>query len=321
MTLLIAFLAPDRLWWLLLIPVIVIAYLVLVARKGGFGRRPGQRSRLERLLPQQAAWKRHVAVGAAVLSLLFLNVAWAMPKDVVRVPRDRATVVVTLDVSKSMIAEDVKPNRMDAARAGAKNFVGMVPPRFNLALVAFAGTANLIVPPTTDRGMLTRAIDNLQVAPATAIGDAIYQSLDALLLVPPDPAHPNDPAPAAIVLLSDGQTTIGRSSHDAALEAKKQKVPVFTIAYGTADGYVIDHGERQPVPVNHAELADIARTSGGKKFSAANSSELQEVYKSIAQSIGYEEVDQEVTERYVWLAGLSCLLASLALISLAARWP
>ncbi len=314
------FMRPERLWWLLLIPALLMLYLGLLwrrrsrARSRSIGRR-------ERVLPQQQAWKRHVAVGAAVLSLAALNVAYAQPKGEVDVPRDRATVVLTIDISRSMIAEDVSPNRLEAAKAAAQDFLGMLPTGFNVALVSFAATAAVVVPPTTDRGVVGAAIQNLEVAPSTAIGEGIYSALDAMAQAPPDPEHPDDPAPGAIVLLSDGYTNIGRPSATAAEDAKELDIPVYTIAYGTPGGYVESGGRREPVPVNHAELEEIARISGGKKFSAGSSAELRQVYESIANTVGYVKEDREVTEQYAGYALAFALLASLAVASLAARWP
>lgn len=316
----ISFIEPERLWWMLLIPVLLLLYFVLLRRKSARSRTTGI-TNLDRVLPKQQAWKRHIAVGAAVLSLAALNVAFAKPSDQVDVPRDRATIVIALDVSRSMIAEDVKPNRLDAAKAGAKDFLGMLPPRFNVALVAFAGSAAVVVAPTTDRGLVSRAIDNLQVAPSTSIGEGIYSSLDALALAPVDPDHPEDPAPGAIVLLSDGYTNIPRYSAPAAKEAKNRGYPIYTIAYGTDDGYVVDQGRREPVPVNHEELQRVADISGGKKFAAASGDELKQVYSAIAEQVGYVKVQQEVTEYYAgWALGFA-VLAAMAVIALGARWP
>ena len=316
----ISFIEPERLWWMLLIPVLLLLYFVLLRRKSARSRTTGI-TNLDRVLPKQQAWKRHIAVGAAVLSLAALNVAFAKPSDQVDVPRDRATIVIALDVSRSMIAEDVKPNRLDAAKAGAKDFLGMLPPRFNVALVAFAGSASVVVAPTTDRGLVSRAIEGLQVAPSTAIGEGIFSSLDALVLAPVDPDHPDDPAPGAIVLLSDGFTNLGRKSATAAQAAKERKTPIYTIAYGTADGYVVDGGRREPVPVNHEELQRVADISGGKKFAAGSSGELKDVYASIAKAIGYVKEEQEVTEIYTGYAFGFAILAAIAVISLGARWP
>lgn len=318
-SLFIEFMRPERLWGLLLVPLIGGLYLLLSSR---FRPNPRQRSsRLSLVIPKDRAWKRHGAVAMALLSLASLVVAWAMPKSFTNVPRDRATVVIAIDVSLSMRAKDVEPDRLEAAQAAAQDFTKMLPDRFNVSLVAFAATADVVVPPTTDRGAVDRAIQNLQLAPTTAIGEGIYTSLKSLKMVPPDPSHPNETAPAAIVLLSDGATNSGRSSLTAAQDAKKQDVPVYTIAYGTATGYVMENGVRQPVPVNHGELSAVAKASGGKKFSAASKSELEAVYKTIAQSVGYEKVYTEVTDRYAGLSLLFAVLAALGVISLGARWP
>ncbi len=320
MTPLIAFFHEERLWWLLLVPGLLALYALLLAMKSKRTRTFGI-DHLDRVMPRQAAWKRHVAVAAAVISLAALIVAFAQPKDVVRVPRERATIVVAIDVSRSMEATDVQPSRIEAEKVAAQQFVDMMPKGFNVSLVAFSGTAAVVVPPTSDHGMVNRAIQNLQLGPSTAIGEGIYSSLDALTLAPSDPAHPNDPAPGAIVLLSDGYTNIGRSSLDAAKDAKKRGFPIHTIAYGTRDGYVVSNGRREPVPVNPAELKAVSDASGGEFFQADSTTKLGDVYKQIASSVGYELVDQEVTELYAGIALAFAVLASLAVLSLAARWP
>ena len=314
------FMRPERLWWLAMIPLLLGLYVFLLWRRRRKAR-PHAITNLERVLPKQQAWKRHVAVGAAVLALGALNVAFAQPKGEVEVPRERATVVITLDISRSMIAQDVAPDRITAAKSAAKDFLNLLPAGFNVSLVSFAGTAAVVVPPTTDRGVVAAAIDNLQVAPSTAIGEGIYSSLDAMAQAPPDPDHPDEPAPGAVVLLSDGYTNVGRPSDQAARDAAAQPIPIYTIAYGTANGYVENNGRREPVPVNPAELAQVSRLSGGKAFTAGSAGQLKEVYSSIAKSVGYVKVDQEVTEQYAGYALLLAVLAAVAVISLGARWP
>lgn len=315
----IDFLVPQRLWWLALVAGVGLLYVLLANRSSVRSNSP--KNKLSLVLPSDRPWKRHLAVVTALLAMTSLVVAYAKPKDFAEVPRERATVVIAIDVSRSMAAEDVKPNRMVAAQSAAKDFLQMLPPRFNVALVAFAGSASLVVPPTTDRGTVGRAIDNLKLAPSTAIGEGVYSSLNALTLVPPDPDNPGKTAPAAIVLLSDGASNMGRNSLQAAKDAKAQNVPVYTIAYGTAGGYVVEKGIKQPVPVNHKELLDVAEASGGKKFSAASSAELKDVYQSIAKSVGTEKVYVEVTEKYAGYALLCGIIAALSVMSLAARWP
>lgn len=317
---LISFFHPQRLWLLAAVPLLLLLYVGLLQRARTRSRTVGI-DNLSRVMPKQAAWKRHVAVVAAVVSLASLTVAFAQPKDAVDVPRERATVVLAIDVSRSMDAMDVDPNRLDAAKAAASGFVDLLPRGFNVSLVAFAGSSSIIAPPTQDRGLVKRAIENLKLAPSTAIGEGIYSSLDAMLLVPPDPARPDEPTPGAIVLLSDGYTNIGRSSLVAARDSKAAGFPIYTIAYGTPNGYVVSQGRREPVPVNPAELNTVARESGGEAFQAGSRGELERVYASIARSVGFEKVDQEVTEWYTGIALGFALLASLAVLSLAARWP
>lgn len=317
---LLSFLYPERLWLLALVPLLLLLYWILNRRTASRTRRFGI-DKLDRILPKQQAWKRHLGVAFALLSLVALNLAFALPRDQVDVPRERATVVIAIDVSNSMMATDVPPNRLDASKEAAQGFVDMLPNGFNASLVSFAGTAAVVVPPTTDRGLVKRAIQNLQLAPATAIGEGIYSALDALRLAPPDPKHPEDPTPGAIVLLSDGSTNIGRPSDAAAQAARDVKAPIYTIAYGTPEGYVVSNGRREQVPVNKVELATIARISGGQAFSAGSTSELRTVYQSIARSVGFEKVDAEVTERYAGYALILAVAAALAVMSLAARWP
>ena len=311
------FLMPGRLWALLIIPVIGVLYVLLSNR----GSKTQVSHRLRVVVPKDAAWKRNGAVLLAMLSLASLIVAWAIPRDYVDKPRDRATVVVAIDVSWSMEAEDVDPNRIRAAQAAAKAFIGSLPERFNVALVTFAGTPAVNVAPTTDRGVLDRAIDALVLAPSTAVGEGIYKSLDALKLVPPDPDNPDETPPAAIVLLSDGATNVGRASAGAATAAKEAGVPVYTIAFGTDNGFVEQDGQRQRVAVDHYELSEIAKLSGGKKYSADSASQLSEVYEAIRASVGTEKVPAEVTDRYAGLALIFAVLAALGVISLGARWP
>jgi Ca-activated chloride channel homolog len=314
------FLAPSRLWLLLLIPALVGLYLLLVQRKRNRNKQVG-RTMFDLVIPRDRTWLRHLAVGLSILSLLTLTLAFAKPKDEVSIPRERATIVVTIDVSLSMEATDVKPTRLEAAKAAAKDFVTALPPKFNVALVSFAGTATTVVPPTLDRGAVTAAIANLSPDRSTAIGEGIYTSLAALAQVPPDPDNPDAVVPARVVLLSDGKTQIGRTSDQAAQAAKDQRVPIYTIAYGTAEGYIEIGGRQEPVPVDKAELAKVAKISGGEAYTASSAGELKQVYKDIGSSVGKEKVDREVTARYAGFGLGFAILAALGLVSLGARWP
>lgn len=317
---LLSFLEPGRLWLLVLIPVLVGVYLWLVQRKHQRNRQLG-RTMFDLVIPRDRTWLRHLAVGLSILSLLTLTVAFAKPKDEVLVPRERATIVVTIDISLSMQATDVEPNRLDAAKTAAEQFVSSLPPKFNVSLVVFAGAATTLVPPTLDRGAVTAAIQALRPQASTAIGEGIYTSLAALAQVPPDPDDPTAVAPARIVLLSDGKTQVGRPSDGAAQESKAKQVPIYTIAYGTADGYIEIGGRREPVPVDRAELARVSKISGGQAYTATSAGQLKQVYADIGSSVGKERVDREVTYRYAGFGLAFAILAALGLSSLAARWP
>jgi Ca-activated chloride channel family protein len=312
-----SFAHPGRLWALLAIPGMLLLYLALL-----WARRDNHHgSRLP--INTDRPWVRHTAVVLAVASLGLLAIAWATPRQTVDVPRERATVVVVMDVSLSMDAADVVPTRLAAAKESAKEFVSSLPPRFNVALVEFAGTASIAVPPTTDRGVVNAAIENLQLRESTAIGEGIYAGLDALLMVPSDPDDPDAEVPATMVVLSDGESQRGRSPYTAAAEAKRRSVPVNTIAFGTDHGYIIDQrtGRREWVRVNREQLAEIAAEGGGKGYYAPSAERLREVYAEIRHSAGTEEAYLEVTSRYVGAGLVMGLLAALGIVSLGARWP
>lgn len=317
-TVMISFLQPQRLWWLSLVALLLLWYLAMRIRAG---KATGFKSELQRYLPQRARWKQHLSVFFALLSVSILIVAYAIPSEPTKIPRERATVVLAIDVSKSMECEDISPNRISAAKVEAKKFVKELPKGFNVSLVSFAGTATLLVPPTTDRDVLDNAIENLELAPATAIGDAIYTALKAGTLAPPDPNNPDKQAPTVIVLLSDGKTTLGRSSATAAEEAKKMNVPIYTIAYGTPDGTIPVDGGFQRVPVDYNELKKVSNISGGQAYSAESANELKNVYEGLSKELGYDLKPEPVAYKYAGYAWIFGFLALLGIGSLAVRWP
>jgi len=304
---------------LVLIPLMVAGYIFLVLRKKKSGMRFTNTTILGRVVPKQSQWRRHLAVALSLAALFALSFAWARPNGIEMQPRERATVVLVLDISLSMQATDVKPTRLDAAKEAALTFIKALPAQYNLSVVSLSGNPSVRLPPTIDRVQAQQAVRSLKVQESTAVGESIYTALSALQMAPK--GTDSTPAPGAIVLLSDGQNTAGRSPAQAANEAKKQSIPIYTIAYGTANGYVENNGRREPVPVNPAELAQVSRLSGGKAFTAGSAGQLKEVYSSIAKSVGYVKVDQEVTEQYAGYALGFAVLAAFAMISLGARWP
>jgi Ca-activated chloride channel family protein len=301
-----SFLSPDRLW-LLLIPLLgLVAYLVAVRRKPKYALRFSDVELLEKVAPDRPGWRRHVPAVAVILATSLLLVAFARPVMAVPVPVDQATVVLAVDVSLSMDADDVDPVRIDAAKAAARNFVDLAPEDLQIGLVAFAGVALPAVAPTTDREALTSAIDRLTLAEGTAIGEAIYTAID---LVDVERDGEDGEVPAAIVVLSDGETTVGRSEVDAAAEASAASLPVSTIAFGTREGSIVYEGEVVPVPANEGALREVAETTGGQFFAVASAEELQQILDDVGSEVGIETEEREVWEWFLF-GGVAVLVVA-----------
>lgn len=319
MNLATSFLNPERLLLLLLVPLLVALYIILIRRKNRSGMRFTNTGVLGVVVPVQSQWRRHLAVALSIASLTTLSIAWARPNGIDQVPRERATIVLVLDISRSMEATDVKPNRLDAAKQAAKDFVTDLPAQFNVAVVSLSGNPASRMPPTLDRGQVTRAIEALKVQDSTAVGEAIVVALSTLTTAPK--ADDGSVPPGAIVLLSDGQNTAGRSPQQAAAEALKAKIPVYTIAYGTENGYVDLDGKRERVPPDRELLRKIATITKGEAYTAENLGQLGNVYKNIKSQIGYEEVKKETTALWAGYGLAFAVVAALAAVSLGARWP
>lgn len=300
----IRFLQP---WWLLaILPVlaIAVAYAWRQWHKRQYAVRFTNVDLLRTLAPKGLGWRRHVSAAALILSMLALATAMARPSVDAEVPLERATIVLAIDVSLSMQATDVEPSRLAAAQEAAKQFVTQLPASYNLGLVSFAKSANVVVSPTKDRSSVQQAIDGLQLAEATATGEAVFTALDAIRTVPADGV--SGPPPARILLLSDGYRTFGRSVEEAASAAAAANVPVSTIAFGTDEGVVAIAGQMQRVPVDRLALAQLAETTSGFFYEAASGAELRRVYEDIGSSIGRRTEPREVTH---WYTGAGLLLA------------
>jgi Ca-activated chloride channel family protein len=303
----IRFLQP---WWLLsVLPVLALAglYLWRQFRRRAYAVRFTNVDMLRTLAPRGLGWRRHVSAVALLLGLFTLAAAMARPSIDTEQPLERATVILAIDVSLSMQADDVAPNRIEAAQEAAKKFVAELPPDYNLGLVSFAKAANVLVSPTKDRAAVTTAIEGLTLAEATATGEAVFTSLEAIRSVPSDGA--TELPPARIVLLSDGYRTSGRSIEDAAAASAAANVPVSTIAFGTDSGMVDIRGGMQRVPVDRASLESLAETTKGYFYEAASVSELKQVYEDMGSSIGHRVQAREVTQ---WYAGAGLLFGLLA---------
>ncbi len=338
------FASPELLLVLLVVPLALALYLLVQRRRARYVVRFTNVALLSNLVPSSPRWRRHVPTALYLAAVGALAIALARPSAVLNVPREEATVMLAMDVSRSMFATDVEPDRLAAAQAAAETFVAQLPAGFRVGLVAFSTDARLVVAPTTDRTAIHDALQNLQADGGTALGDAIMLSLQATAdarTTSADASSPNasptpspsdsagtssDPAQAplvATVLLSDGANSTGATEPlDAASEAAAQDMPVYTIALGTQDGTVDvtdpRTGQMQTlnVPPDTETLAAIAETTGGRFFEAPTSDDLAQIYQSLGSKVGYTQQEQEVTQ---WFAAAALLLV-LSGAGLAALW-
>ncbi|AGZ45613.1 VWA domain-containing protein [Actinoplanes friuliensis] len=323
-------LSPERLWLLVAVAALAVAYVVMQRRRSRYAVRFTNLKLLDRVAPKRPQWRRHVPAGLFLAMLALLVVGFAQPQAEVQVPRERATVLVAVDVSRSMLATDVDPDRLTAAKAAAREFVANLPPEFNVGLVGFAGTASVFVPPVTDRAAVDAGIDRLSEGTAgragTAIGDAIATSLDAIRTL--DAEAGEDVPPARVVVLSDGANTAGQDPADAATLATELGVPVDAISFGTANGTIGGSalgggtgGGGQPVPVDGQTLQAVADATGGNYFEAGSADELRAAYADIGSSVGYETETQDISARFIGFGLALAVLAALASMFWFARLP
>lgn len=322
-------------WWLLFLLVVaglVVAYVWAQRRRVRNTLRFTNMELLERVAPARPGRLRHLPTALVLVGLLFLGVALAGPTSDQRVPRNRATVMLVVDVSLSMEATDVEPTRLAAAQEAGKQFADGLTPGINLGLVAFAGTASVLVSPTVDRDATKSAIDRLQLAERTATGEAIFtamQSIDTLGAV----LGGSDAAPPArIVLLSDGKQTVPddpddpRGGYTAAREAETKGIPISTISFGTSYGTVDitdEQGDTQrvAVPVDDPSLEEIANLSGGSFFTASSLEELTEVYDTLEEQIGFETTRGDASRPWLIAGVLFVTAGFVTALSLRQRVP
>src|SRR5690242_1100519 len=251
---------------------------------------------LQSVAPRRRRRWRHLPAALLVASLALLTTAMAGPTHDLRVPRNRAVVMLVIDVSESMVATDVAPNRLAAAKEAGKRFADELTPGINLGLVEFAGSATLLMSPTTDRDAVKAAIDTLQPAERTATGEGIFTALQAIAATTGVLGGGDGPPPARIVLESDGKETVPsepdgpRGAFTAAHAAKDQSVGISTISFGTPDGTVNLDDQEIPVPVDDSTLQRISDISGGQTFHADSLDKLNAVYDSLQRIIGYQSV-------------------------------
>lgn len=282
---------------------------------------------LERVAPARLSRWRHVPTILLVVSLVLLTTAMAGPTTNVRIPLNRAVVMLVIDVSESMAATDVAPNRLAAAKEAGKQFADELTPAINLGLVAFAANATLLVSPTTNRGAVKAAIDGLQPAPKTATGEGLFTALQAIATVGAVMGGGAGPPPARIVLESDGAENVPldpnapQGAFTAARAAKGAGVQISTISFGTPDGTVEYQGATIPVPVDDQTLQEICKITDGQAFHADSLQSLKEVYSTLQRQIGYETVKGDASLAWVLLGTVVMAGAVLAGLVLNRRLP
>jgi Ca-activated chloride channel family protein len=288
-----SFAAPARLW--LLVPLLAgAAGLALLLRWRARRSEPYADDELmPSVAPHRAGWRRPAAAAGLVLAIAALTTAFARPQVLAENAHERATVVIALDTSASMLATDVAPDRFTAATDAAKAFIRDLPAQVDVGLVAYNASAALVAAPTAEHEQVVAALDGLNMTGGTAMGDAITTSLRAVLRGVP--AGEDDPA-ARIVLLSDGDSTTGGSVDDAIAAAAAARVPVSTIAYGTPDGVVVSNGRTFQVPVNTATLERVAAGTGGTAYTAATAAELRSVYDDIGTQLVTDTAREDVAD-------------------------
>jgi Ca-activated chloride channel family protein len=273
---------------------------------------------LPSVVPRRAGWRRHAPVGMYGIAVVALIVALARPHATVKVPIEQATVVVVTDRSGSMTSKDVAPNRLEAARQASFAFLKTVPAKVRVGAIAFNHGAQVLANPTVDHDAVRTALSGVRAAGSTATGDAIET---ALRLIRGSRKQGAKPPPAAIVLLSDGKSVRGTDPLKAADDARAARVPIYTVALGTASGTIESRSpsgaiRQVPVPPDPQTLSAVARRSGGKAFTASDAEKLKEVYEKLGSQVATERKPREVTNMFA--GGAIVLMAMAAAASL--RW-
>jgi Ca-activated chloride channel homolog len=341
----VKFLLPEALALLIGVPVLVAVYVLLLRRKKKYAVSYPALGLVKEASGLGSRWRRHVPPLLLLLSIAAAIVAVARPTAVVTLPSQQRTVILAVDVSLSMSAADVDPNRITAAKVAAKAFVDESPAFARIGLVAFGGSASLVQPPTDNREELLAAIDRFQLQRATATGSALYVALAALL---PDagidldtllwrgpstrdparrldakskakeekakpPVRPGSFTSGVIILMSDGRRTTGPDPLEAAKLAADHGVRVFTVGFGTAAGTLIGgEGWSAYVRLDEEALKAVADITRGAYFHAATAAELKTVYQSLNAQLVLEKKDTEITSLFASVAAV-LMLASLAL--------
>ena len=314
--------------WLMLLAAPVALLAVYLAANRHRRRRLHQFAAADSVASTRPSRWRHLPLAVLLLALVPLTLALAQPSHDVRVPRNRAVIMLVIDVSQSMRATDVSPDRLTVAEHAAQQFARQVTPGVNLGLIAFAGSANVLVAPTPDHSLTVAALDKLRPEDSTATGQAIFAALQSIQTVNAVLKGPHDKSPPArIVLLSDGKENKPndpnnpQGAYTAARAARDQGVPITTIAFGTRAGHVTMKNETVPVPVDDAMMKTIARLSGGQTSTAENIDELNKDFGAVEDQMGYQVVRGPATAGWLRIAVIVSAIGALLGLTINRRLP
>ncbi len=309
----LGFLAPIRLGMLAIPAALAIAYAIVHMRRRRYAVRFTTLDLLDEVAPDRSGWRRHLTAAFLLVAVVTATLAFARPVVAGEVQQAQQIVILAIDTSLSMQADDVAPSRATAAREAAGTFLDTVPDGVAVGVVAFDGRAKLLISPTTRLDAVRRIIEREpSLGEGTAIGEAVFLGLDAIddAIVRADNDETDAKPVGTIVLLSDGDTTSGRPNDEAASEARDRNVTVHTIAFGTDSGTIPDGmGGSIPVPVNRQALEQLAYQTDGRALTAVSAEELSQVYEDLGRSVQVEVVREEVTD---WFAGAALLVLTLA---------
>jgi Ca-activated chloride channel family protein len=272
------------------------------------------------VVPRRPGWRRHAPMLAFLVALAVLVLAAARPQKTIAVPIERASIMLVTDVSGSMQATDVKPTRLEAARASARRFVREVPAAVNVGVMALSSKPRVLTSPTRDRDAIDAALDQLTPRGGTGTGEAIQA---ATRILSSSPGASGKRPPGAIVLLSDGASTGKIDPVGAAQAARRLHIPIYTVALGTPQGTITvprpggrGGTETRKVPPDPQSLAEVAKASGGQAYTAADASKLKDVYHRLGSLLGSKNEKREITAGFAG-GGLALLLLGAAL---SLRW-
>jgi Ca-activated chloride channel family protein len=313
--------SPLYLLALLAVPLVVALYVVHHRRRSRVAARFAAPPLLPNVVDEAPGRRRHVPPAILLVAVTALLVGVARPHAQVSVPKDDATIMLAIDTSRSMAADDVPPTRMDAARAGLRTFLDAAPDTYRVGVIAFASVARVVAPPTRDRGIVDLALGELRIGQGTALGDAIAKAVEVGQAA--GSRQPNDPpTPTTILVVSDGKEDGGQITPQRAVQiARSRGVPVHTVAMGTPDGVVevpLQGGfrARVQVPADPNTLRRVALETGGRPFSSPRLTELEAVYSELESRLGSEQEWREVTVAFTAAGALMLLVGG----ALSASW-